>query len=496
MADVPGGRPPEDSPAGTAEGGEPVMEFTLEIRFLPSWRGARKHIDEAVVPLIGEDNKFFDGAGKAGPASGPPPGADPGAVATETRWRRRLGQGVLHKREIRVGHADSRITTRVDYRVEGGGEDIEIEVQDHGRLALWAHATAACGGGDPRIQVSMRSRFRGDLGGKAFLRALRENGDAPMLALDVDSCPAGFVEWAGPNLGAWAIVAELDAGAARRLAESAGQEWSCLGGARLFRPDWSGKDRPGRHPAWERREILPDGHDEDFAARAFRRAFLRAFFVTPREGVRKRLAETGERVAKMREVCGELEDLRAQVEEAVGEARLESDTLREERDRPGRDGRDLGPRPGGLREGRTAQRAVEWAAAALGDDLMVGEQAREGAGGLAPDAGPPGTVFRHLARLAEFAREMRGGGVTDDTAARWFRERGCQVGREPTRPQGEFPRDFPAGGETQGRDWHTMPDGQADAGEVRIHFGWDPGSGKVLVGRIGPHPRPASGGTR
>ncbi len=520
MADIPGAHPPGKVPGeavgggealapvpadsglpGTAEageapaaprdtgGGDAVVGFTLEMRFPSSWRGAYEHIGDTFFPMLDVDNKVFDHVTRADPE-------DEGVGALHVS---RFETWTLFKRETLVDHGDSRVTMETDYEIEGDGAGAGEVVREHGLLLTRAHLAAMQDGADPRLQVSLHARFRGDVGGEAVCHLLRAPGrDLPLLVLaDVPSYPAGFFGWAGPDLGKWVIVAMLDAAAADRLAESVGKEWSCPGGdARIYPTGWSETDSPDGHPAWQRREILPDGHDEVFARQAFRRAVIREVFVAPRERDLARIAEIESRSAGLQARRDDQDARMARIGAETAEARVEIDALRAEKARLEQDSRDLRSRLDEFREKRTVQRAVEWVADALGDELVIGEKVREGVGGLNPDAGPPDRVFHYLVRLGEFAREMRSGGTVDDTVVRWFQERGCQVSRESRRTQEEYPRDFPVNGETHRFDWHMKPNRLAGADGVRIHFKWDPGSGKVLVGWIGPHLRTVSYGTQ
>lgn len=128
--------------------------------------------------------------------------------------------------------------------------------------------------------------------------------------------------------------------------------------------------------------------------------------------------------------------------------------------------------------------------------MVFGEKVQAGAKKLSPDAGPPEKVLYYLIQLREFAREMRRGkGEVGKPVVDWFRDRDCEVSFESGSTQDMFPRVFPVNGVTRQFDWHMKPSNQAGDQGVRIYFEWDPNSGKVLVGWIGPHLRTRSYGT-
>ncbi len=514
VADTAGGCPAEDPPGGAdakgretttadPEGGDEVVSLFVEVGFPSSWKGAREHIGDTLFPMLRADSGRFEDVGGADPASERPPAKNSwGVTETETLGQVRLRHGTLYRHEVVTDKADTSVMVATSYEIDGEGDDLRAAVRDHGLLMLRAHLAAVRECADPRLQMSLHAWLLGDTGGEMFCELLRDPGrDVPLLALtDVPSYPLLFFRWAEFELVDRAIVASLDDDAADRLTDSVGKEWSCFSGsARIYRPGWSEKDRHDRHPIWRRRKILPEGHDADFAQRAFRDEVFREVFVSPGERDRERLEEAERHAAALQAMWDDQEGLLKRAGEELDEARLEVDVLKEDKERLEQDKRDLKSRLDDLRERRTVQKAVEWVADTLGDELVIGEKAREGAGELGPDAGPPGKVFRHLVRLGEFAREMRKGGAVDgtsddDAVARWFQERGCRVGRDRGRTQDESARDFPVNGKTHRFDWHTRPDRHAEAEGVRIHFKWDPDSGKVLVGWIGPHLRAVAHG--
>ncbi len=502
MTDTAGAHPPGGSPAepnlpGTTAAGETpspdladsdtVVGFHLSVRCPSSRGGVCADIGATLFPALGVDNGLF---GEVVGAS--PPGGDPDAGIWSLR-RSLFGQGALLKYQRLWDNAGPRVTMETDYEILGEGADLAAAVCERSLLMVRAHLAAMRESG-PELQMSMVVWFQGDMGGEALCGLIRDPGrDVPALVLTgVLSHPIGFFEWRD-DLDDQAIVAMLDAAAARRLTAALGKEWSCFSGsARLYRPGWSERDRHDWHPIWRRRKLLPEGCPAAFADRAFRDGVFREVFVTPGRRERQAIADLDARFGELMERHRDLDGRVKQARETLKEAELEVEAIKEDSERQKTDGRDTGSRPGESPERRTAREAVEWAADALRDDLAIGEKAREDADGLGPDAGPPEMVLRHLVRLAEFAREMRRGALADstpdDAVVRWFQDRGCQVGRDSGRSPEEFPPGFPAEGETHRSDWHVGPGGEAETDGVRIHFKWDPGSGKALVGRIGSDP--------
>ncbi len=262
------------------------VSLVVKVAFPASWKGAREHIGDTLLPMLRTDSGRFESIGGDGQAGEGPPVKSPwGAMETETVGRARLRQGTLFRHEIVADHPDSRVTVVTSHEILGEGADLRAAAREHGLRLLRAHLAAARECADPRLQVSLHTWFLGDTGGEMLCHLLQDPGrDLPLLVLtDLPVYPVFFFGWAESDLIGRAIVAMLDDGAASRLTDTVGKDWSCFSGsARIYRAGWSEKDRHDRHPIWRRRKILPEGHDEDFAECAFRDEVLREMSGTPR----------------------------------------------------------------------------------------------------------------------------------------------------------------------------------------------------------------------
>jgi hypothetical protein len=311
------------------------------------------------------------------------------------------------------------------------------------------------------------------------------------------------------------LVATLDEHAAWEITTRRGQEWSCFNGAvRLYWPGLNRDSKPMQNPLWTRLSILSNMPTPEDAATRLKRQLrhlllgLSAFGVPEPaaigairkshadsaaeqtrsalrhdndwEGLANSYSEENTQLKKMRdELTVRAQDLEAQV--AALQLSLQWKAP---------DVSDI--EPDAAYQPSTVEEAVDSAAKTFNDQLVFGDDVRQGLGTIAADAGPPDKVLAYLGTLAEMVNVRRSGGL-GTTATKWLQDKNVTVSGESLTIKNsadeQRKRTWHDGSGRRTFDLHLKPsDGTHPDRCVRIYFEYDDTRRKAVVGWVGRHP--------
>lgn len=360
--------------------------------------------------------------------------------------------------------------------------------------------------------------LRGEAGGKEFMKLVFDpDRTIPVVAIAEESYGAMLhpdlcVRMAG-DLAGISIVVHLDEEASWYVTNMRGKEWSCYAGAvRLYWPSVHDKDDPFRHPLWSPYKLMENASDTEHASVSLRAQLRRmifsqaVFFITEPALFRSihQAARQEERTKLIKEASS-VEDYVALLEEADrqnAEIELERDDLRKQvadleaqleqfkvMEEYRRTGGDVIP-PNVEQIPSTPEDALLIAADRFKEELVFGQDAFDEVSNLAPNAGPPEKILRHLEVLADLTKVRREGSIGVGVI-QWLNGKGvtASIESETSRnsKKDQQSRTWDDGsGRSRCFDEHTKPSNQTSPDRcVRIYFQYDSGLGKTIVGYIG-----------
>lgn len=322
------------------------------------------------------------------------------------------------------------------------------------------------------------------------------------------------------ELGALAIVADLDEAASWRLTEVAGREWSCFNGAiRLYWPMRTGVSSFRDCPLWTMARLREAAGTPEAAAERIRAQLRRWLFELStyavdepavlfdiREEARNASLQTA--IAKAAEegdyksVAEELFDRCDDLEQKLSAERQKNEDLQAQNDSLKQVWQyqtlesklavgDIEPDADSPPE--TVADAVSRAREEHEGLLVFGEDVNASVSELAPGAGPPPKVLRCLDVLADMTRARRNGGLGKD-AFGWLRDHGISCSGESQLVENSAAaraaRTWGDGiGGKQYYSDHLKPaEGTHPDRCVRIYFDYDEVRQVTRIGHIGRHP--------
>ncbi|HWL64255.1 MAG TPA: hypothetical protein VNQ32_15775 [Steroidobacteraceae bacterium] len=322
------------------------------------------------------------------------------------------------------------------------------------------------------------------------------------------------------ELGALAVVADLDDAASWSLTEAAGKEWSCFNGAiRLYWPLRAGATSFRDCPLWTMDRLREAAGTPEVAAERIRAQLRRWLFELstyavdePSElfALRRDASHAALQAAKAKaaeegdykSLAEELFDRCDGLEKKLATERQKAEDLQAQVTSLEQVWRyqdygtqavagDIAPDTDSPPE--TIAEAVGRARALYTDLLVFGEDVDGSVAEVAADAGPPAKILRCLDVLADMTRARRNGGLGKDPLG-WLRDQGV-----PCSGEGEFVNGNPA--EKTRRTWrdgaggrryfdlHLKPaEGTSPDRCVRIYFGYDETARTTVVAHVGRHP--------
>lgn len=324
----------------------------------------------------------------------------------------------------------------------------------------------------------------------------------------------------GRELGALAVVADLDEAASWSLTEVAGREWACFNGAiRLYWPMRAGvatfRDCP-----WWTLERLRDAADTTEAAALRIRAQLRrwlfelstyavdeppALIALRQEASSANLQAAKAKAAEdgnYKSLAEELFDRCDGMEKKLAVERQKNEDLQAQvanleqvwqyQDYAAQTvAGDIAPDADSPPE--TVEEAVSRARALYSGLLVFGEDVDGSVTEVVAEAGPPPKILRCLDVLADMTRARRNGGLGKDPLG-WLRDQGIPCSGESQLVENNSVERSrrtwgDGGGGKRYFDLHLKPaEGTSPDRCVRIYFDYDEKSRATVVAHIGRHP--------
>lgn len=361
-------------------------------------------------------------------------------------------------------------------------------------------------------------RFEGPEGGAHLEKVIWHDGrNLPVLV--VSSHEGAYLtetfsaELASELVGV-AIVATVDADAARLLTNTRGKEWSCFNGAvRLYWPH-PALSKPQRHPLWMRSSLLnqaPNAHD---ASAKFRRQMRRQLlglsaFAMPEPESMSEIRAEHQRMEdeQVRATLRGAEDWRGLANiyaDANDKLNADAKALREQlrtlesevanlqyalQWRP-EDAPEIAPEveipPA------TMEEAIKSAKQKFADTLVFGDDVGIGIAGLSATAGPPEKVLSYLSHLGDMVA-LRRKDELGMAPLKWLQQRGVDCSAESVTirnsPAEQKRRTWHDGSGARVFEMHLKPTEATHPDRcVRIYFDYDPARKVGIVGWIGRHP--------
>lgn len=441
------------------------------------------------------------------------------------------GRRVLDRTLVEPSN-DAQVQTRVSVGINGAALAVYIEIQAAGgtyqvgpmrvdirpptiiRMLVGAYGDWQVG----ETPVSDRVfQFSGAQGGNELDQVIWDpTRNLPLVAVsshDGEYLADDFPQKLAGDLAGVAIVATLDADAARTVTAKRGKEWSCFNGAvRLFWPNPS-SGSAYRHPLWLRSVLLGQATAQDASAR-FRRQMRRqllglsAFAVAePSDMIETRAMHLADMQREERRALVDASDWEGLANKyAEANDKLEADVkalnervraltdevanlqyaLQWQQSEPA----ELPPEP--EVPPSTVEEAIRFAREKYASDLVFGDDVNRGVSGLAPTAGPPEKVLIYLGHLAAMASLRRAKGL-GAAPVKWLQDRGADCTGESLTIRNSV-------SEQRKRTWHDgtgkrvfethmkPTDGTHPDRCVRIYFDYDDQIGRAVVGWVGRHP--------
>jgi len=312
-----------------------------------------------------------------------------------------------------------------------------------------------------------------------------------------------------------ALVGTVDAEASWELTTRRGKEWSCFNGAvRLYWPGLDGASKPVHNPLWTRLTILSHVPTVEDAASRFKRQLRRLLlglsaFAMPEPVVLAMVRKTHtDNAAEAARATFRADDDWQGLANSYSE---ENEQLRNERDELAGQVRDLEAQVANLQlslqwkapEGAdfepdatlppsTVEEAVSAAMERFDEQLIFGDQVKDGIRSVAADAGPPDKVLAYLGHLDAMVRARRNGSL-GTTAIKWLQSQGINASGESETIKNsadeQRKRTWHDGSGRRAFDLHLKPtDGTHPDRCVRIYFEYDDSLGKAIIGWVGRHP--------
>ena len=142
----------------------------------------------------------------------------------------------------------------------------------------------------------------------------------------------------------------------------------------------------------------------------------------------------------------------------------------------------------------TVAEAVDAAKLRFVDDLIFGDDVERGVGDLAPSAGPPDSVLKHLSKLAQLAQALKSGSIGKRPIGSWLLENGIQNSKEKpltrNNKREQQKRTWSDGlGQRRTYEAHTKVNESTGPDRcVRIYFDYDQEAARITIGWVGRHP--------
>lgn len=361
--------------------------------------------------------------------------------------------------------------------------------------------------------------LRGEAGGKAFEQLVfASDRSLPIVAVSEEFHGAllhpDLCDRMSGDLAGIATVLHLSEEASWYMTKRRGKEWSCYGGAvRLYWPGTVLGSDAYKHPLWSPWKLMQDVNHTEEASRRLRAQLRRmifsqaVFFITEPElfGDIRLAARQEERSKLLKEASGvdEYRELLEEADRQLGIVETERDGLRKQvedlesqleqfkvvAEYRATQEDELAPNIEQIPS--TPEDALLIAAEKFKNELLFGSDAYDEVSRLAPNAGPPEKILKHLEALAGLTMALREGGSLGGTRMKWLQSKGVEASIESDTIESSKK-------EQQARTWddtmggtryfneHTKPSNQTSPDRcVRIYYKYDDDSQKTIIGYIG-----------
>lgn len=325
------------------------------------------------------------------------------------------------------------------------------------------------------------------------------------------------LEQLAADLAGVALVALIDTEAAWRLTELKGKGWSCFSGAiRLYWPLGEDGANPRSCPYWLPHRLVRDGADSAQASSRIRnkiRAMIleQSSALTPptliseiRQEHRTRLIREAKESSDNRGLAELYSDDVDRLEDENTELRDENRELHaklraakvqlahNQRLSAGERATEEASEPEANLQPESVQEAVSVAKEECAY-LIFGPDVDKEASQLAPQAGPPSKILRHLQVLDDLARTKADQGSLGTGEAQWLKSRGLTVSGESETTRNSKAamkrRTWSDGTSSREFERHVKTtDGTSPDLCVRIYYDWDEEQQKLIIGSVGRHP--------